>query len=186
MMGNTMTFDSDKKEDVDGQIGQALKDVLNKPIDGSLSVKGKVIQSDNGAVNESAASLIGDNLNDVYAEIFFAVSPSLKAGDVFTDTTGLSTPGDSKKFTYTVQSVTAGIATIAFTGSQTLKKEKKVQGMDAVINGQVNFSGSFAVDVKTGVITNKKTTAEGKGTTDVMGQSIPYTLKQDATSTSSK
>lgn len=178
-MGNTINFDSDKKEDMDGQVGQALKGAINKQIDAVVDMQGKAVKGGNMGLDDAAASLIGDNLDALYGECFLAVAPSVKAGDKFTDSTGSTATGDKTSFMYDVQSVNAGVATIGFSASQVMKKEKKIQGMDAVINGSVDFSGTLNVDVKTGVVKDKKTIANGKGTTEVMGQSIPFTLKTD-------
>jgi len=180
VMGNSSDFDSDKKEDMDGQIGQMLKNVFGKSYTTVFSLEGKLIKSD--AANVFAANvsdLIGQNFDELPKESFLAVPKSLKAGDSFTQTTETD-KYNSSKIIFTVQSVNGNIAVLSFTGKEKVKKSKNVQGMDAVISAESSISGTLSVDIKTGMIKEKKMITETKGTTEVMGQQIPLVSKVNA------
>ncbi|MDE3145516.1 MAG: hypothetical protein KGL19_15270 [Bacteroidota bacterium] len=181
-MGNTTNFDSDKKEDKDGQIGQLLKDVIGKPLDVYLSSKGELLKNKKAedASVEAAKNLVG-NLDEIGSELLLAVPNTIKAGDTWVDEINTDS-ANKKKTMYSVKSVNKTEAVVSFTGTETTKKAKTLQGMDAIINANSSFSGEITVDIKTGVIKQKTTTAEAKGSTDIMGQSIPFTLKQTVTS----
>jgi len=183
-MGNTTNFDSDKQEDKDGQIGQLLKDVMGKPLDMFLTVKGETVKNKN--VNdpsvETAKNLIS-NLEDLGLELLLAVPATMKAGDVWVNE--INTDSSNKKKTnYTVKSGNLTEVVVSFTGTETAKKAKTMRGMDAIITFNSSFSGEITVEAKTGIIKQKTTITEAKGITEVMGQSIPFTLKQTVTSNS--
>ena len=180
-MGNTNDFDSDKAEDKNGQAGQLLSTVIGKSFDIGMSATGKLnkaVKSSDPAT-EAAKSMLG-NFDELGGEILVPVPSSIKAGDVWVDDN--TTDGDNKKkIEYTVVSASNGEATLSFKGTSLSKANKNVQGMDAVVTSSSSFNGELTVDVKSGAIKTKKTITEAKGTTEVMGQSIPFTTKQTMT-----
>jgi hypothetical protein len=178
VMGNSTNFDSDKKEDKNAQIGQLLKDIINKPIETNLSSDGKLVKSDKDkSANESAENLIGGSIDEFAKESFLAIPTSLKVGDSFEEVNDAADKNNSKKATYTVQSINGNDAEIVFKGTETTKRTKNIQGMEAVVTANSTTSGTLTIDIKSGLIKEKKSIVEGKGITEVMGQSIPFTLK---------
>src|SRR5882757_433725 len=55
-MGQEVSFDSDKKEDMDGQMGESMKNVINKPQDIVVDKQGKILEkkgdSTSGGMND--------------------------------------------------------------------------------------------------------------------------------------
>ncbi|MBY0480491.1 MAG: hypothetical protein K2Q21_03975 [Chitinophagaceae bacterium] len=178
-MGNSTDFDSDKQEDKDGQIGQMLKGVIGKPFEVSMSVDGIVFKSDKDkSEKEAASNILGGNIDDVAKESFLAIPASIKVGDSLVVVGDITDKDNSKTITYSVESITGNDAVLTFKGSETSKKTKSMQNMEAVVTSTSTSSGTVIVDTKSGLIKEKKSTIEAKGTTEVMGQSIPFSLKQ--------
>jgi hypothetical protein len=178
-MGNATEFDSDKKEDKDGQIGQILKDVIGKSFDVTMSVDGIVFKSDKDkSEKETAANILGSSIDDVAKESFLAIPTSLKVGDSLVVVGDITDKDNSKSIAYKVESINGNEATLSFKGSEISKKTKSMQNMEAVVTSNNIFSGIVTVNITSGLTKEKKTTIEAKGTIEVMGQSIPFSLKQ--------
>jgi len=177
-MGNINEFDSDKSEDKSGPLGQLLSSVFNNSIDIGMTNTGKVnkaIKSSDPAL-ETAKSTLG-NFDEFVTEMIFPVKVDIKPGDSWIDDN--TSDVDNKKVTeYKVVSSDNGEATLTFKGTSVVKANKSVQGMDAVVTSSSSFSGEMIVDIKSGVLKTKKTIIEQKGTTEVMGQSIPFSSTQ--------
>jgi hypothetical protein len=178
-MGNTTNFDSDKQEDKDGQIGQMLKDVLGKPFDANLTVDGIIFKSDKDkSEKETASNLLGSSIDDIAKESFLAIPTHLKSGDSLVVVGDITDKDNSKTVTYSVESINGNDATVSFKGSEISKKTKNIQNMEAVVTSNSTFSGTLLLETTFGLIKEKKSTIEAKGTTKVMGQSIPFSIKQ--------
>ena len=177
-MGNNTDFDSDKKEDRDGQAGQLLSSVLGKSFDLSINTDGKLIKNTTKAdpATEAAKSMLG-NFDELSYELVMPIPPSLKSGDTWTEESN-ENADNVKKIEYKVLSINATVAILSFKGTLTAKANKSVQGMDATVTSNSNLTGEVSVDAKSGIIKKKKTETESKGTTEIMGQSIPFTIKQ--------
>jgi hypothetical protein len=182
-MGNVTDFDSDKKEDKDGQVGQLLSTVVGKSFDLFISSNGKPIKDTKplDPSTEAAKSMMG-NFDDLSYELMMPVPSSLKSGDIWTEEIKEDAE-NIKKIEYKVISISTSEVVLQFKGSSISKMSKSVQGMDAVVTSNSTFSGEVSVDGKSGIIKKKKTDTESKGTTQVMGQSIPFTIKQTIAST---
>ena len=179
VMGNTTNFDSDKKEDKVGQIGQMLKDVLGKSFDATLSVDGIVFKSDKDkSEKEAASNLLGSSIDDIAKESFLAIPKHLKSGDSLVVVGDITDKDNSKTVTYSVESINGNDATVSFKGSEISKKTKNIQNIEALVTSNSTFSGTILLEITSGLIKEKKSTIEAKGTTEVMGQSIPFSLKQ--------
>lgn len=186
-MGQNINFDSDSKDDMNGQMGEIMKQVIGVSFDGHLSPAGKLLP--NKATANSAAANIeaitGGNFDALPFETLVAVPASLKAGDSWTDEAS-EDADNKKKIVYNVQAVNGNEALVNFTGEEAIKKLKTIQGMNATITAANTYTGSLTVDISSGIIKEKKTTTTGKGETAVMGQNIPFTLSQTVKSSTTK
>ncbi len=187
VMDNDMSFDSDKKEDMDGDIGKNFKDVLNQPKEVVMDKAGNVIVAEKtdstGDSNANNPALIamkqmgGDPAEQGYgAKITFEVIPSkIKAGSTWTDS---STTGGITKITYyTLKEINGNEGTLALTGTIAGEIKTEMQGMEVHTKTTGNFTGEEIVDLKTGVIKQNNTVTDAKGTITVMGQEIPTSSK---------
>lgn len=172
-MGQSMDFDSDKKEDMDGQVGQTMKGFIGTPNDIFIAADGKLVEKKKDAA--ATESVLGGDINDIAPELLLAIPASLKAGDSWTEENNKDAD-NKRKIVYTIQSISSNEAVIGFTGEESTKKPKSIQGMTATISSTNNYKGTLTVDTTSGVIKEKKTSIEGKGETAVMSQTIPFSI----------
>jgi uncharacterized protein DUF6263 len=183
MMGNEINFDSDKKEDMSGTMGQGLKDFINKPQQVVIENTGKIV---NQPGTDSSVSQIAKQLNFAASGYgaqmtFLALPKNLKTGTTWSEKTDDN--GISRTTAYTVKDVTGNIATVSFTGTVTTDTKMEQQGMEISTKTSGKFSGEEKVDSKTGVIQSSNTTGEATGTVSAMGQDFPTSSKVTSTTT---
>ncbi|MDQ6761007.1 MAG: DUF6263 family protein [Bacteroidota bacterium] len=187
VMENDMSFDSDKKEDMDGDLGKNFKDILNQPKDVVMDKSGNVILSDKPeSANESGADnpamlamkqMGGDPAEQGYgAKITFEVIPSnIKVGSNWTDSS--SNGGVTKITHYTVKEINGNECKLGLSGTIAGDIKAQMQGMEILTKTTGDFTGEETVDLKTGVIKENNSSTDAKGTITVMGQEIPTSSK---------
>lgn len=183
MMGQSITFDSDKKEDMDGNIGSTLKDFINQPKDVVIDHAGNVKPSTDTSAVSGLAKQLDFDASGYGAELaFLALPKNPKVGDTWTD----NNSGDStlaKSITYTIKEINGNIATVSFTGTVTTQKTIEQQGMEIGTKTKGKISGEEMVDVKTGVVQTNNSTTDASGTVSAMGQDFPTSTKVTSTTT---
>ncbi|HEV8083283.1 MAG TPA: DUF6263 family protein [Chitinophagaceae bacterium] len=193
-MGQDMNFDSDKKEDMDGELGKNFKDIINQPKDVVMDKTGNVIiaeKIDTASKTNSAASptemmmkqLGGDPAEQGYgAKIAFEVIPKgSKVGASWSDSS--SNNGISKVTNYTIKELNGGAYTISLSGTIDSEIKTEMQGMEIQTKTKGKFTGEEIVDVKTGVIKQNTTNTDASGTVNVMSQEIPTSTKVTSVTT---
>jgi hypothetical protein len=183
MMGNEINFDSNKPEDMNGEMGTALKDYINKPKDVVIDQTGKIISKDE---TDTSAEGIAKQLNlaatGYGAQMaFLALPENAKVGSSWTDSSNEG--GVSRTTNYTIKDISGNIATVSFNGTVTSKTTMERQGMEVTSNTTGKFSGEEKVDTKTGVVQSNTTTGDATGTVSAMGQDFPMTSKVTSTTT---
>jgi hypothetical protein len=183
MMGNEINFDSDKKEDMNGQMGAGLKDYIDHPQNVVMDRSGKII-SQPGA--DTSVSQIAKQLNFAAggygAQLtFLALPKNLKPGTTWTEKTDDN--GISRTTNYTIKDVSGNIATVTFTGTVATDTKMEQQGMEITTKTSGKFSGEEKVNSKTGVIQSSNTVADASGTVSAMGQDFPTSSKVNSTTT---
>jgi Family of unknown function (DUF6263) len=173
MMGQAIKFDSDKKEDMDSQIGQMLGGTVNKTTEvsidkttGKLTETKKSEESGMGGMPGSGNTLGG---------IFLAIGETKKVGDKWNETTeddGLKTIKN-----YELQSIKENIATVMYSSTTKGTTTKETNGMSMEMTMDKKENGTILVDLKTGVVKEMNNTSETTGSMEVMGQSIPLNNK---------
>ena len=182
-MGQQKTFDSDKKEDMDGEAGAIYKDKFNVPKDIVITDDGKSIASATDTAkakpdtNPMAAmmNMMGGGQDNAAAALFLVIPAGKKAGDSWQDSS--STDGVKVIRKYTLNSITSKEATITMNGVFDINKTMQVQGMDmnAVMNSKI--VSVVLVDVISNMQKENKSTTDVTGTVDIMGQSVPVKSK---------
>jgi hypothetical protein len=184
-MGQTLSFDSDKKEDLESETGKAMKDQLNVTKEVELNESAVVI---NGIKSDKKAAATGglmDVINNVTgagndesngANAAFEVIPSgKKAGDTWADS---SITDEVKTYrNYTLKEVKGNTATVVLSGKQLTNKKVEQQGMEISVTMEGNLSGEGFVDMNTGILREKTMVMDGTGSAEFMGQSIPVSTK---------
>lgn len=181
-MGQEISFDSDKKEDLDGPIGSALKDYINVPQKVMISNEGDIIK-DAAETSDKPASPFGDFGTGGFgaALAFQAVPKNLKVGQTWKNTSNEN--GTVKNTTYTVKSVDGNLATLSLAGDMDINVKMEQMGMEMTTKAKGTFTGEEVVDVKTGVVQSQNMVVNSDGTIEVMGQELPTSSKVTSTTT---
>ena len=183
-MGQEKTFDSDKKEDMDGEAGALYKDKLNAPKDIVITNEGKSIaaaDTSKGDKKQDAnpmseiMDMMSAGQDNVTSILFLVIPGGKKAGDTWQDST--INEGVKMKRNYTLNSIANKQADITVNTVMDINKTMQVQGMDmnAVMTSKIN--SAILVDVLSNVQKENKSTMELSGTIDIMGQSVPITAQ---------
>ncbi len=193
-MGQDMNFDSDKKEDMDGEIGKNFKDVINQPKDVVMDKLGNVIiaeKADTASETNSSANptemmmkqLGGNPAEQGYgAKMAFEVIPKgTKVGSNWSDSS--SENGIKKVTNYTLKEINGHEYTISLTGTIDTEIKTEMQGMEIETKTKGKFTGEEIVDGKTGVIKQNITNTDASGTVNVMSQEIPTSTKVTSVTT---
>lgn len=183
VMSQQINFDSDKKEDMDGQMGTGLKAFVNQPKDLQMDNSGKVIFKDS---TDSSLSGVAQKLNLAQTGFgtqlaFLALPDNVKVGSSWTDST--NTDGISRTTNYTIKSISGGIADVSFTGTTTSDVKMEQNGMEISTKTTGKINGDEKVEVKTGVIQSSTSTGDASGTVTAMGQDFPATVKVTSSTT---
>jgi hypothetical protein len=184
MMGRDINFDSDKKEDMDGEMGTSLKSYINNPTDVVLDNSGTVIPkpSSDSSTESSLAKQLNLASTGYGAELaFLALPKDLKVGAAWADSSNANSIIKSTK--YTVTSITGDIASLSFSGTIASDKKIEQQGMEVNTKTSGKFSGEATVDTKTGVVQTNNSTSEVSGTVSAMGQDFPTSTKVNSVTT---
>jgi hypothetical protein len=186
MMGQDINYDSDKKEDREGQMGQAMSGTLDKSTlftinhYGSLK-KGSILKSASPEKDAVGSNPIMGMLNmDENAEVSPVLTPfvsdnEIKVGESFTDSSTSADGKDKKTTTYTLAEVKEGLAKFTISGTASATKEMEMQGMQTVSNTNTKTTGEMWVNITTGLLSKSVTNATITGTVEVAGMSIPIT-----------
>jgi len=188
-MGQDISFDSDKKEDLDGQIGQALKGKIGTVQQIQVDKKGKVMGTNDTTAKDATGgmsdmmSMTGDvSKGQPYPYLIQLPGKNIKAGDTWTDSSG--TPATIKTVTtYTLKGVSADGALVSFTG--TLVKSGTIQqnGMEIQMDMSGTTTGEATYEASTGLLKTSASSSDIKGTMGIMGQNAPLnaTIKANIT-----
>ena len=182
IMGNDVNFDSDKKEDMDGQVGQSMKDKIGKTDEVTVDKQGKVIEIRGST--EQAAGGMNDMMNmsnmlakgQPYPILIQLPGRAVKLGDSWTDSSG--TPATIKTVTtYTLKQIDGGAIFVTFAGTLVKNGTIEQQGMEIQMDITGDVKGDATYDASTGLLKNNNTVSDIKGTLGVMGQNAPLTMK---------
>jgi len=183
VMSQQINFDSDKKEDMDGQMGEGLKAFIKQPKDLQIDNSGKIVSKDS---TDSSLSGVAQRLNLAQTGFgtqlaFVALPDNVKVGASWTDSS--NTDGISRTTNYTIKSISGGIADVSFTGTTTSDVKMEQNGMEISTKTKGKVAGEEKVEVKTGIIQSSTSTGDASGTVSAMGQDFPATVKVTSTTT---
>ena len=150
-MGQDMNFDSDKKEDMDGEIGKNFKDIINQPKDVVMDKSGNVIiaeKADTASETMSSSNptemmmkqMGGDPASQGYgAKMAFEVIPKgSKVGSTWSDSS--SNNGMTKVTHYTLKEINGDEYKISLTGTIDSQVKTEMQGMEIETKTKGNFN----------------------------------------------
>jgi len=184
-MGQNMSYDSEKPEDKDSQMGQAMGDkikkvdtyILDKKTGKTTKVKKEGDEEEAGGMGMFSA---GDGDGAANAA-FFILPTGKKIGDSWSDST--SNKGITTKKTYTLKSIAQDVATIDVMGTITGTKEQEANGMTMSITMNNKFTEQILVNTNVGLVTKANNTTDGTNSMDMMGQQMEMTVKSSTVTT---
>ena len=184
-MGQTVNFDSDKKEDRETAAGKEISKMLDVPATVMIDkYTGKVTEINKKVVvadeTNPMASLMG-NVNSaeaLTAAAFFYIPNGKKIGDKWSDSVNEAGMKGLKNFE--LKSIVENVATIAITTKSNGTISKQAQGMQFNITMNGTGDGVIVVDTKTFLVKKSALSNDANGTLDMMGQSLPITIKSTA------
>ena len=177
MMGQDIAFDSDSSSDMNGEFGSALKDYINQPKDIQIDNSGKIISADS---TDTSATGIAKQLKFAQTgygtQLAFLSLPSKpKVGSSWTETS--NSDGMKRSTNYTIKEINGNIASISFTGTDSVETTMEQQGMEISTKTHGKVVGEEKVDLTSGVIQQSESTGDASGTVTAMGQDFPMTTK---------
>ena len=180
MMGQDMSFDSDKKDN-EGPMAEGLTKLLNKPRAISIDNKGTITKQEI-IETDMQGMLTGNNAElSKTTELFIPsiIGKELKAGDSINDIVSLTKEKYSSRDsgTYMITKIENGVASITYTGTQYITTVLEQMGMEMnmIINSTVKTD--LQVDIKTGIVLLKSSELDTNTTVDAGGMTIPATGK---------
>jgi hypothetical protein len=194
-MGQDMKFDSDKKEDMDGQLGQAFKGRVGVPReftvnkDGVITtIKAKTDKTENpGGMMGGMMSGMGtgeEKEGAAFNSLANIPAKGVKVGESWSDSTS---DDNGKTFTtYTLKEVNSGNALVSLSANTAISREMEQQGMTMQMEMTGTTIGEYTFDVGTGIIKTRKATTKSSGTIEVAGQSLPVSIETTVQSTVNK
>ena len=185
-MGQSTEYDSEKKGDRDSEMGKAIGNELDKPVQILIDrATGKATESNPEKTTEPEAdsnpmaAMMGGmgekNAAGMASAAFFVIPTGKKAGDQWSDSS--SEAGMKGVRNYELQSISNDEATILL---KTVSKgiiSKEVQGMQLEMNMNTTAQSIITTNVQTGLVKKNSTTGTVEGTLDMMGQSMPISMK---------
>jgi hypothetical protein len=185
-VGQNVNFDSDKKEDMDGPIGSAIKGYVNHPQPVVMDQSGTIIiareddstqATDSSKQAEIILKQLGDPLEQGFGAkmAFLPVPKNIAKGNLWQDST--SGNGVTRLTKYEVKSINGKIAAISISGTEKRDTKMEMNNLDISTKTTGTFTGEVTVDITTGVIQHTNITEDASGNISVLGQDIPTTIK---------
>ncbi|HJU46322.1 MAG TPA: DUF6263 family protein, partial [Chitinophagaceae bacterium] len=180
-MGQQISFDSDKKEDMEGPLGN-MKELIGSVQEVGVNQKGIVtsLSSHNDASDKfaDAMSLAGQIAEGMpYYMLIPQSTREKKPGDSWIDSSGMHADAMQLVSNYTLKNITPTDVTIAFNTTIMLNRPLQQQGMTMDMNLQGHMIGEAVYDKATGLLKTNNANCDMSGKMEAMGQEIPVTLK---------
>ena len=185
VMGQTIAFDSDKKEDRESENGKQFGAALNKTDTFLIDIRtgeGKDLSPEKNADGNPGDGLQGmmtgamQNSGAATASsIFFVIPGEIKAGTTWTDSS--TAEGIKTINTYKIDKIDNGVATISSAGSADGNSSMEAEGQSMEMKMKTVTTGTLTVDIKTNLVKKRSNNANIEGSMEVSGQAIPFTSK---------
>ena len=172
-MGQSMTYDSDKPEDKNTEIGKTASEKLN--VSDTLSLDkytGEVKKMSENKDEKSGGSMfaVSNNQNQGAMDAFMVIPANSNIGDSWTDSK--SEKGLTTKKTFKWMSTDKDIATVKITGSMSGSVEQEMQGMTVNVSIDLTFNETRTVNTKSGQVIKVVNDGDMKNTLESMGMTM--------------
>ncbi len=189
MAGQDVNFDSDKKEDLDTEIGKSVKDKIGKTIiaiidrnTGKVSVQPKEI-TDTKVEDNSLSDMLGANQGNDEENVssaFFIIPAGKKPGDTWIDSSSADKMKSVMQYKYI--SLEKELATISIKTTTEGTNTIEANGMQFDFSMNSKSASEIIVNIKNSLVQKRNATADIIGNIDMMGQSMDITSKASSNS----
>ena len=172
-MGQSMSFDSEKAEDANSEVGKSVSPKLNIPDTLLLNKTTGIAKPlhDDAPKEEKNALMAGlQGQNSGPSDAFLIIPAGKKTGDSWTDS--ITVKGLQTKRTYNWISSDKDIATIKVKGTMAGNVEQEVQGTPMTMSIEMNYNETRTVNSKTNLVLSVSNDADMKNTLDGMGMTM--------------
>lgn len=192
-MGQDMNADSDNPGDLQGQLGEPIKQIMKQKqaftVDAtglvtSVKTDAKKDKEDGGTMSMMMPGMGGASVMAITGQpSLFKILPAREVakGDTWTDS--VNTEGNKSKTVYTVKDITAGEILLDYTGESNIKTKQSAMGMSSDITAQTKNTGTITLDKATGLLKQKTLTANTESSVNAGGQDMNMTSKMNVVMT---
>jgi Family of unknown function (DUF6263) len=187
-MGMERSFDSDKPEDLDGEMGGPFKDKINKSTDIQIGKDGKIIEYAEDDKTDGPSSMVGLNTlakGQTYPLLISIPAKAMKVGDSWTDSSGTAETV-KRVIHYTIKEIKGDDFIVTLMGNMAKKGVMEQMGMELNMDIAGDITGEATYEKSSGWLKSNTMLVDVKGTMDIMGQSGPITIKMDIATTNKK
>lgn len=178
--GQNTTFDSEKQEDRDSEIGKQMGKSVNQPAAILIDKTDGTVKDANPEKVISGGSpmdeLIGASQSPSVAAsaAFFVLPGGKKPGDKWSDST--SSEGIKVMKNFELSTLKDGIATILLDAATKGTIDKTIEGMQMSITMNGTTKSTIISDTITGLVKSNTTVGKIDANLDMMGQAMPITM----------
>ncbi len=193
MPGNTNSYDSEKKEDQNTEIGKGMSERLNKVTDITIdNASGTALTTtkpapkkdiDEANPMQNMMNMFGDTGSDegVVSGAFQLIPAGKKPGDSWSDST---IEKDLKvRRTYNFKSIADTGSIVQLTTVIESTGTMEMMGMSMDVNTTTQTTSDILLDIATGLVKRKSSEANVTGNFQLMGQAVPVSAKATTLST---
>lgn len=186
-MGQDMSADSDNPSDLQGQMGEPIKQIMKQKqeltVDAtglvtSVKAEGETKKEENGMTGMMMPGLNSASMMAVAGQpSVFKILPSrdIAKGDTWTDS--VSADNNKGKTTYVVKDITDKDVLLDFSGESTTKTKQSMMGMSTDMTGNTKSSGTVTIDKATGLFKQRTMTSQTESVVNAGGQEMNMTSK---------
>lgn len=174
MMGQTISYDSDNKEDENSALGERIKPVLGATMEAVIGLDGSVTVTrplDLGDLPTGSMGAAGSD--SAMIKNYFLKPPSVAVAPGQSWTEEANSGENHSKVTYTYLKTENGMATFSFVSETKTVQTVTNNGMDVLTNMTTRGTGLLKVDLATGLVLERSFDGKLSGKSEVMGMEIP-------------
>lgn len=195
-MGRDFAMDSDNPKDLQGPLGEPIKEIMQQKYEFTIDAAGKITaakeegkkKKDEGAAGMMAMMMPGmadlSVVPTVGSGSIFKILPEgreVAKGDTWTDS--LSENGSSRATVYTVKDITDAEIILDFTHDGTSKTKQAMMGMDIDATSTNKGSGTVTISRSNGLLKQKTATMTTETNMNMGGRDVSSTSKTTAVTT---
>ncbi len=187
-MGQDMNADSDNPKDLEGRLGEPIKEMMKQKQEFTIDASGTVtgVKADEKAKNAEGGDMMSMMMPGMKSSAamvvagqpsIFKVLPDREITKGYTWTDTINAAGNKSTTVYTVKDITDNEILLDYSGDGTTKTTQSAMGMSADVNSKMKISGTVTIDKLTGLLKQKTMTSNGESSMSMGGQDMNTTTK---------